>query len=229
MKTTVFFSASLMCGRLLNLEYDLNTLSNSQLIDYVHIDISDGTFSGNIILGYETTNMLAGYSMPLDIHLMMNYPSRAINQLKLRPFDLVSFHIECDENPSHLITLLRKIDCKVGVFIKTDTSLEDIFPYLQQIDVVYLMMSPIGYSANISNSDAVLHLMQRAKVLYDAHPSLTIGADGGIKFEYIKKLESAGVKLFVLGKNSLFHQDIEKGLDILNHFVKNELTCEEVE
>ena len=223
MQKPPMFSASLMCGQLLKLEQDINTLKNASSINYIHVDISDGLFSSNIIFGYEVVRLLTEYPISLDIHLMMTQPSQAINQLRVKPFDLISFHIECEENPTDLITMLKEIGCKVGLFIKRDTALTEVYPYINQIDVIYLMMSQIGYSANICTPDETKQVIQRVRILRKLSPNVIIGVDGGVKFGHIRELYTAGVNLFVLGKNSLFSEKIEKGLLVLDNFIMDEL------
>ena len=47
--------------------------------DYIHVDVMDGHFVPPITIGHETVKAIRKHtSIPLDVHLMIEYPERQI-------------------------------------------------------------------------------------------------------------------------------------------------------
>lgn len=77
-------SASIMCADLLNLQRDIELLEKSN-IEYLHLDIMDGTFVPNITLGFDVCNAIGEMSkIKRDIHLLMENPAIFIDRMNLK-------------------------------------------------------------------------------------------------------------------------------------------------
>ena len=82
MKREKYISPSLMCCDFFNLEKYISTFEKEK-IEYLHIDIMDGTFVPNYTLGTDFVKQLKRRTnIPLDIHLMVEKP-----ELKLEYFE----------------------------------------------------------------------------------------------------------------------------------------------
>ena len=90
--------------------------------DYIHCDIMDGHFVPNISFGPDivkkirlTTNKI------LDVHLMINPVLPYIKKFVEAGADIISFHIEADNNPLKIIEEIKNQNLKVGIAIKPNT------------------------------------------------------------------------------------------------------------
>ena len=116
-------SASLMCADLMNLKDSVNELKNAG-IDYLHIDIMDGAFVPNITLGFDLVNAIKSVTdIPLDIHMMVNEPSRFIDRMNPGSDDIICVHYESDVHIHRTLTKIREKGCKAGLALNPHTPL----------------------------------------------------------------------------------------------------------
>ena len=67
-----------MCADFMNLDRDIKEMERLN-VDYLHIDIMDGSFVPNYTLGTDFVSAVKkNSSIPLDIHLMIDEPERKI-------------------------------------------------------------------------------------------------------------------------------------------------------
>ena len=83
-----------MCADLLNMEKSIRDLERAG-VDFLHVDIMDGSFVPNITLGFDLINALKKITdIPLDVHMMVNEPGRFIEGLNLDENDIFCVHYE---------------------------------------------------------------------------------------------------------------------------------------
>ena len=112
--------------------YELETA----LIDYFHIDVMDGKFVKD-----NTTEKMIEYSssissLPLDIHLMVEDVEQYIKSFSVFEPNLITFHIEARKNKEEifeLIKLVKESNSRVGLAIKPNTKIEEIYNYLRML------------------------------------------------------------------------------------------------
>ena len=98
-------SASIMCADLLNMEKSIKLLEEAG-IDYLHVDIMDGKFVPNITLGFDLINAIKKITdIPLDVHMMVNEPSKFIDLMNLTEKDILCVHYESE---MHIARTLEK-------------------------------------------------------------------------------------------------------------------------
>lgn len=114
--------------------YDLEAAQ----IDYFHIDIMDGEFvkNNNKDLMKEYLTIIKNISnIPLDIHLMVKEIESAIDEYI--PFDpnIITFHYEALEKTQikKIIQYIKDNNIKVGIAIKPDTNIAEIYEILPYI------------------------------------------------------------------------------------------------
>lgn len=185
-------------------------------VDLIHIDIMDGHFVPNISIGPVVVSALKKITpLPLDVHLMIENPSRYIGDFIRAGADIIDLHAECygELRPScrgegqfpkevEKIDLLRiredlekvkSSGVKVGVVLNPGTPLclEEI---LGEIDLVLIMSVNPGFS----EQKFIPSVLPKIRALRKIYPG-EIKIDGGINASTAPGVVEAGANVLVSG------------------------------
>ena len=155
--------------------------------DYIHLDIMDGKFVSSKI------DMFNRYNKTLDIHLMVNNVKEYIDKYKLLNPKYLTFHYEAVENPKEIIDYLHNLGIKAGISIKPETSIDSLYPYLEDIDLVLIMSVVPGKGGQKyipSSTDKINKLYELKK---EKKYNYEIEVDGGINNETIKYVGNSDI------------------------------------
>jgi ribulose-phosphate 3-epimerase len=132
--------------------------------------------------------------VPLDLHLMVEYPSRFI-----KPFrevsgegDYFTFHIESKEEPRRVISLIREAGFRVGISLNPPTQAERIEEILAEADLLLVMTVNPGFAGQ----KFIEEVMPKLKRLRAISPELDIMVDGGVNERTIATAARNGANLF---------------------------------
>ena len=202
-------SVSLMCANLMHMANDVKTLEANH-VDWFHVDIMDAHFVPNLTFGPDYCKALKAIShTPLDYHLMMDNPELFIKAVPLSTEVYVTIHCELPEDT--VKSALRLIRCKgahTGIAVKPDTPVEYILPFLNDIDLVLLMLVQPGFAGQ-KMKEGIMNKVAAMKAFLLAHgrSNVLISTDGNISVERAMHMAQLGADIFVGGTSAVFKKD----------------------
>lgn len=213
---------SLMRANFLNLEQVFQDLESSE-VEFVHIDLMDGHFaptlgfpSGFIKLAKDKTRI------PLDVHLLVEEPTRYASEMPLGPFDQICFHIESAEQPrlQQTIDIFRQSGARVGLALKPDTPLHLLMPWLDRVDTVLLLNIPPG-THGVSPSPTAFRRLEELKTLQRSRfPNFKIEIDGGVSAETVRTFAQLGADILVCGSIVFNGKSVQESVSALRGILK---------
>ncbi|RKY99828.1 MAG: ribulose-phosphate 3-epimerase [Candidatus Hydrothermota bacterium] len=166
--------------------------------EWLHLDVMDGVFVPNLTFGpiiVAAIDKLTG--LFLDVHLMIIQPRRFIEQFVEAGGDLITFHIEAENDVTETIKLVKDSGAKVGISLNPPTPVDKVVPYLEFIDLVLVMSVNPGFAGQRFLPD-VLKKVEFLRNYREWHKlSYLIEIDGGINLETGKLAVAAGVDVLV--------------------------------
>ena len=203
-----YLSASIMCADLLNMENAVRELERAG-IDYLHVDIMDGSFVPNITLGFDLINALKKITdIPLDVHMMVNEPSKFIDLMKLSENDILCVHYESELHIARTLESIKKKGIKAGLAINPGTSAENYRYLTDLMDMALVMTVNPGFAGQKIVPFAERKVRDTRELLNSlGGENILIEVDGNISPENGVKMSKAGADIFVLGTSALFLKD----------------------
>lgn len=189
--------------------------------DYFHIDVMDGKFvpQNTYQKMLENTLYIKRISnLPIDVHLMVEDIKTAIEDfIPIEP-NIITFHLEACQNKQQVfdfIKMIKENNCKVGISVKPNTKIEEIYEFLPYIHMCLVMTVEPGKGGQTLIDETV----EKIKVLKDYCTKndleIDIEADGGINLNTAQKVKNAGANVLVSGTAILMAKDYKVIIDEL--------------
>ncbi|MBQ8816868.1 MAG: ribulose-phosphate 3-epimerase [Lachnospiraceae bacterium] len=182
---------------------------------WVHIDVMDGVFVPNISMGIPLVEAFRkGTERFLDVHLMIIQPEKYIERFIKAGADLVTFHLEATNQPQECIDMIHRLGRKAGISIKPGTTVEEVLPYLDSVEMVLVMTVEPGFGGQSYIEYCTDKVRKLRSIITARGVDVDIQVDGGIGKDNVAKVIEAGANIFVAG-SSVFKGDVEANVAAL--------------
>ena len=189
--------------------------------DYFHIDVMDGKFVEKDT--YQKMLEYASYikrisNLPLDIHLMVEDINTAIDDFASVEPNIITFHYEVCKNKEEVMEVIRKIknnNCKVGISVKPETDIKEIYEFLPYVHMCLVMTVEPGKGGQTLLKDMVNKIAELKEYIQKNNLEVDIEADGGINLTTAEAVKKAGADILVSGTAILMAKDYKVIIDDL--------------
>ena len=202
-------SPSMMCADMMRLPEALAEMEKGG-VEYLHIDIMDGSFVPNFTLGTDYCRMLKKSTpIPLDLHLMVERPEEKLDWFPIGEGDIVSIHAESTAHICRALTKIREKGAHPFVAINPGTPVAVCEPLMDMIDGVLVMTVNPGFAGGKlvpSTLQKIRQVKELAASLGKA--DLAVEVDGNVSFENAVRMRKMGADIFVAGTSSVFTKEM---------------------
>ena len=187
--------------------------------DYIHIDVMDGKFVEKDT--YQKMIEHASYikrisNIPLDVHLMIEDVKKGIKDFLAVEPNIITFHLEAckdEKEVLEMINLIKENNCKVGISVKPNTKIEEIYKYLPYIHTCLVMTVEPGKGGQTLLIDMIDKIKTLKKYIEGNSLEVDIEADGGINLNTYEAVKEAGANILVSGVAILMAKNYKDIID----------------
>lgn len=168
--------------------------------DVLHIDVMDGRFVPNLSIGIPVVEALRRATrLPLDVHLMIEEPSRYVEAFARAGADWISVHVEADPHVHRTLQQIRALGLRAGVAINPGTPLSSVDLLGGDVDLVLLMSVNPGFGGQrfievVRDKICTLDQLRHRRGWH-----FDIEVDGGVDRANAASLAALGADVLVIG------------------------------
>ncbi len=184
--------------------------------DMIHIDVMDGRFVPNISFGIPIIKSVRKLTkLTFDVHLMIEEPSRYIEDFAKAGADIITVHYEADRHIDRTINFIKSFGIKAGVALNPATPVDCIKHLISNLDMVLIMSVNPGFGGQ-KYIKYCSDKIKEVRVLADKYnKDLMIQVDGGIDAANISQAALSGANVIVAGSAVFANNEIEKNIKAL--------------
>ncbi len=189
--------------------------------DYFHIDVMDGKFVEKDT--YQNMLEYASFikrisNLPMDVHLMVKDVKKAVEEFSSVEPNIITFHLEVCKNKEEVMEFIKMIKengARVGIAIKPETNIEEVYEYLPYIHMCLVMTVEPGKGGQTLITDMLAKISELKTYIEKKNLEIDIEVDGGINLKTAQRVKDAGANILVAGTAILMASDYKVIIDEL--------------
>ena len=208
----LILSPSLLAADFSKLGEQIKELEDNN-IKYIHVDVMDGMFVPSISFGMPVISSIRKQTKAiLDVHLMIEEPSRYIEEFKKVGADIISVHLEACKHLNRTLSMIRQAGLKVGVALNPSTPLESLKYVLDMADMVLIMSVNPGFGGQSYIESTTDKIKELKNIIDSKGYDIDIEVDGGVNKDNIADIYKAGANVIVAG-TAVFKGNISENIN----------------
>ncbi|MBS6501119.1 MULTISPECIES: ribulose-phosphate 3-epimerase [Clostridium] len=168
--------------------------------DFIHIDVMDGNFVPNISIGLPVIKSIRNKTSKIfDVHLMIENPSRYIDDFVNAGADIITIHYEAEKHIDRAIEYIKSKGIKAGVSLNPGTPTFVLKNIINKLDLVLIMSVNPGFGGQKFIPYALDKIKEVKEMSLNSNKDLLIEVDGGVDKTNAKAIIEAGANVLVAG------------------------------
>lgn len=166
----------------------------------LHLDVMDGAFVPNISFGAPVIRCLRKETdMIFDVHLMIEEPSRYLEDFKAAGADWVTVHAESCRHLHSTVMQIKKLGMRAGVALNPATPVGVLDYVLDELDMVLVMSVNPGFGGQSFIPSSLRKLAEVREFISSQGLDIDIEVDGGVNTGNVTDVIRAGANVIVAG------------------------------
>ena len=160
----------------------------------------DGNFVPNISIGLPVIKSIRNKTSKIfDVHLMIENPSRYIDDFVNAGADIITIHYEAEKHIDRAIEYIKSKGIRAGVSLNPGTPTFVLKNIINKLDLVLIMSVNPGFGGQKFIPYALDKIKEVKEMSLDSNKDLLIEVDGGVDKTNAKAIIEAGANVLVAG------------------------------